>query len=161
MFYGPETSKNNSLSLLVSVYIYTTYFQPVGNACCSRFCVLMQFPIATSWTKRDFSVDRLLWKVSILLFFSTIYFCRSLRKMLHICSWARSVSQWGKSAGGGGGGTGESRLLHISVAMGILVQWLCSNAAAGMEDLFLPGRKKKCVHELKSKPPIMWQGHLF
>lgn len=34
----------------------------------------------------------------------------------------------------------EGRLLHMSVAMGILAQWLCSNAAAGTEDLFSQGR---------------------
>lgn len=52
--------------LSLSQWIYTTYFQPACNACCSLLHVLVQFPIATSRTKRDFSVDRLLWKISFL-----------------------------------------------------------------------------------------------
>lgn len=57
----------------------------------------------------------------------------------------------------------------MSVAMGILAQWRCSNAAAGMEDLFFareaPGKKKEkrmnCVHEPEPQTPIMWRGHLY
>lgn len=48
----------------LSQWIYTTYFHPACCACSSLRLVLVQFPIATSWTKRDFSVGRLLWKIS-------------------------------------------------------------------------------------------------
>lgn len=57
-------------------------------------------------------------------------------------------------------GKGEGRLLHMSVAMGILAQWLCSNVAAGIEDLFSQGRlggKKRGEHELELHSPIMWR----
>lgn len=71
--------------------------------------------------------------------FYCIYLCRSLRKMLHICT-LELPEFLSEGRARGVEGREESRLLHMSVAMGILAQWLCSNVAAGMEDLFSQGR---------------------
>lgn len=64
-----------------------------------------------------------------------------------------SEADCGKSSAGAGGG---GRLLHMSVAMGILAQWLCSNAASGMEDLFSQGRLGQ--QKKRKKKERAWAG---
>lgn len=130
-----------SKPVIVMVYIY--HLLPSSSHLLLLFtpCPLfLQFPIATSWTKRDFWVDTLLWK-KFFLPSAASFLCRSLWMMVYICSLKLGEFLWEeKKSAGGGKRKGEGRLLHMSVAMGILAQWLCSNVAAGMEDLFLQGR---------------------
>lgn len=152
-----------------AVMVNLSHLLPACSPCsllftpCPQF---LQFPIATSWTRRDFWVDTLLWKTSFLPSTAS-WLCRSLWKIVCVCSLELTeFSQRGKSSAGGGkekDRKGEGRLLHMSVAMGILVQWLCSNVAAGMEDSFLQGRfgerkKKRSEHELELHSPIMRRG---
>ena len=139
--------------LSLSQWIYTTYFQPACHACCSLLHVLVQFPIATSWTKRDFSVDRLLWKISFLPSTASTSVDHCGRCCTFVLSSSLSFIARKERSGWRGGERGESRLLHMSVAMGILAQWLCSNAAAGMEDLFSQGRLWQ-----KKKMECAWAG---
>lgn len=89
LFCGPETSRNKRMSLLVTVNIY--HLLP---ACLPCLLLLTPCPHAVSNSnqlnlKRFFS-----WQIimkDIFSPFSCIYLCRSLWKMLHICTLELTV----------------------------------------------------------------------
>lgn len=156
-------------SLLVTVN--THHLLPACLRCLLLLIVrvLTQFPIATSRTKRESFRWQIIMK-DISFPFSASTSVDHRRRRYLFCSPELHTDE--RCQGWVGEGPArEGRLLHMSVAMGILAQWLCSNAAAGTEDLFSQGRhwwekkkageKKWSVHELEPQPPIMWQGHLF
>lgn len=155
-------------SLLVTVN--THHLLPACLRCLLLLIVrvLIQFPIATSRTKRESFRWQIIMK-DISFPFSASTSVDHRRRRYLFCSPELHGDERCRGWAGEGPAR-EGRLLHMSVAMGILAQWLCSNAAAGTEDLFSQGRhwwekksrgKKWSVHELEPQPPIMWQGHLF
>lgn len=102
---------------------------------------------------KEISVGRLLWEIYFLRYTT----CTSVDHCGRCCafvlpSFILRKELWGVRRGGPRGG--EGRLLHMSVAMGILAQWLCSNAAVGMEDLFSQGRLRQ------NKTECAWAGAL-
>lgn len=138
---------------------YISYFQP--PAMLVTPCIYMQFPIATIWPTRDFCLFFLLTDdhKKCIFSFSRIYLGRSRRKRQHICSRAHWASLWREPVRGGG----WDRLLHMSVAMGILAQWLCRlrNGGFVFRRDALQRKEKKKEHTLAGASAVNYGGRLF
>lgn len=100
-------------TLSLSRWIYTTYFLHACHTCC-----FFSFNLLNRNTYMSPSLPAPLYII--------------VEDAAHLFPSSLNFRVGRERAGGGG----EGKPLHMSVAMGILAQWLCSNAAAGEEDLF-------------------------
>lgn len=143
-------------SLLVTVN--THHLLPACLRCLLLLIVrvLIQFPIATSRTKRESFRWQIIMK-DISFPFSASTSVDHRRRRYLFCSPELHGDERCRGWAGEGPAR-EGRLLHMSVAMGILAQWLCSNAAAGTEDLFSQGRHWWEKKKQGKKMECAWAG---